>query len=135
MSAPKTDPRKTVKSFRRWLDERPEDGGCSKLELHPLEPASARIRNLVEALHDVQALRFFLANTLSLTEAALALRMREEAVLDLMARGEIRGLYVGGERKWLFSAKRVTDLALAAAGLRAADQWFKDNAYRGFGPS
>jgi hypothetical protein len=135
----KPDPRSTVRRFLRWFGEAPRAGECCRLELHPLEAPSVRIRNLIEELHDSEALGFFLRGVFCLIEAALALGMSEQAVLGLVERGEIRGLQVGGERKWLFSCRRVIERAQAVdkqevgIGVRAAEPWFKAHGYQGFG--
>jgi hypothetical protein len=109
---------------------------CSVLELHPLDAPSAKILRLVEALHDAEALGLFLENVFCLSETALALGMPEKAVLGLVERGGLRALRVGGNRRWLFPVRRITDLVLAAdqerdrQGLRAAERFFKDLGYR-----
>ena len=135
----KPDPRSTVRRFLRWLGEAPRVGECCSPELHPLEAPSVRIRNLIEALRDPEALALFLRGVFCLTEAALALGMSEQALLGLVERGEIRSLQVCGERKWLFSCRRVIERAQAAdkqevgIGVRTAEAWFKAHGYQGFG--
>jgi hypothetical protein len=138
----KPDPRSTVRRFLRWLGEAPRVGECCSPELHPLEAPSVRIRNLIEALRDPEALVLFLRGVFCLTEAALALGMSEQAVLGLVERGELRGLRVGGDRKWVFACRRVIELMKRAQaadkqevgiGVRAAEAWFRAHGYQGFG--
>jgi hypothetical protein len=133
-----TKAKRVVCSIERWLAAVPEDGERDVLELHHAAPP-ARILRLAEALHDHEALRFFLGSVFCLTEAALALGMSEQAVLGLVERGELRGIRVGGERGWLFSCRRVIELMKRAqaadmqgAGLRMAEEWFKRNGSQGF---
>jgi hypothetical protein len=54
----------------------------------------------------------------------------ESAVLEFMARGELRGLVVGGKRRWLFSSRRVVELARAERQLPTAEEWFTANSQR-----